>query len=457
MGKNKVKKNPGKKGKGRQVVSGGADVKENNPIKDAKETISFKLSEIVKTGAEVTVLVGKNVDVLSNNNNNMSKEDHVMTGEDCGKEKKKKEGINWQLREQGPKGWHDGKEGLEGDDKNELKFEDSSEVNKLDCSEVNKLKDTSDFCDSSGFQELSSSLLEKQESQHMSSENSSGVNSSLLENSNNASFGPNDDLNQGFIDSSFEERIEKGGKQRKSQKSKAPPPQQQRSTLNCSTIEDFVKAGVPRRIAIMKHPLQNTWTFWYQKSDPKLCWEAQAQRVVDVGTVEDFWQVYHHLEPACNLREGQDYLLFKKGIRPNWEDPLNKQGGRLIVNMSSTRVREEGGLYSREEVSSRKDRLETMWVELLLLLIGEQAGAEAALINGAAVNMKKKADRLAVWLNQSNNMEAVISVGKLVKERLQLEPGTKQVYFTAHDHGCLDNTKKRNHSSYNPSPAKTFI
>ena len=112
----------------------------------------------------------------------------------------------------------------------------------------------------------------------------------------------------------------------------------------------------------------------------------------------------------------------------------------------------------------------------------EKAGAEAALINGAAVNMKKvcwapvtslrfsfehfsypsstynshihmalsqKADRLAVWLNQSNNMEAVISVGflsshhitnlrgfhfqisfqvgKLVKERLQLEPGTKQV------------------------------
>ena len=199
----------------------------------------------------------------NNNNNNLSKEDHVITGEDCGKEQKKKEGINWQLREQGSKGWHDGKEGSEVEDKNELKLEDSSEVNKLDCSEVNKLKDTSDFCDSSGFQELSSSLLEKQESQHMSSENSSGVNSSLLENSNNASFGLNDDLNQGFIDSSFEEKIEKGGKQRKSQKSKAPPQQQeQKSTSNCSTIEDFVKAGVPRRIAIMKHPLQNTWTFW---------------------------------------------------------------------------------------------------------------------------------------------------------------------------------------------------
>ena len=37
---------------------------------------------------------------------------------------------------------------------------DSSEANKLDCS---KLKDISDFSDSSGFQEMSSSLLNKQE------------------------------------------------------------------------------------------------------------------------------------------------------------------------------------------------------------------------------------------------------------------------------------------------------
>jgi len=455
MGKNKVKKNPGKKGKGKQEVSEGAEVKEKNPFKDAKENTAFKLSEMGITGAEVTVLVGKGAEVLSNNNNNnnVSKEDHAVNGEDCGKENSK-ESLNWQ----GSKGLDEKKnEGRTVDEKNEeLKLEDSSEeVNKLDSSEVNKLKDISDFCDSSGFQELSSSLLEKQESQLTISENgSAGVNSSLLENSNNTSFGPNDSLNQGFIDCSFEERIEaQGGKQRKSKKSKAPPNQHQRSNPSYPTIQDFVKAGVPRRIAIMKHPLQNTWTFWYQKLDPKLSWEAQAQMVVDVATVEDFWQVYHHLEPACNLPEGRDYLLFKKGISPNWSDPLNMQGGRLIVNMR----KEEGGQFNREEVAARKNRLETMWVELLLLLIGEQAGAEAELINGAAVNLKKRADRLAVWLKQSSNMKAVLSVGKLVKERLQLEAGTKQVYFQAHDHGCLDNTKKRNNSNYNPSPAKTFI
>ena len=272
MGKNKVKKNPGKKGKGKQEVSEGAEVKEKNPFKDAEENTAFKLSEMGITGAEVTVLVGKGAEVLSNNNNNnnVSKEDHTVNGEDCGKENSK-ESLNWQ----GSKGLDEKKEGRTVDEKNEeLKLEDSSEevnkldsseVNKLDFSEVNKLKDISDFCDSSGFQELSSSLLEKQESQLTISENgSAGVNSSLLENSNNTSFGPNDSLNQGFIDCSFEERIEaQGGKQRKSKKTKAPPNQHQRSNPSYPTIEDFVKAGVPRRIAIMKHPLQNTWTFWW--------------------------------------------------------------------------------------------------------------------------------------------------------------------------------------------------
>ena len=29
------------------------------------------------------------------------------------------------------------------------------------------------------------------------------------------------------------------------------------------TIEDYIALGVPRTIAVMKHPLQHTWSFWY--------------------------------------------------------------------------------------------------------------------------------------------------------------------------------------------------
>ena len=245
MGKNKVKKNPGKKGKGKQVESSSQDGKEENS--------PFKLSEMVTAGAKVTVVAGKGADVMSNNNNTDFSKEGASKGEGCGTGKNKRESINWQRRE-GCKAELDNEErGSKEEEKEDtLKMEDSSEVNKL--------KDISNFSDSSGFQEMSSSLLEKQETQHVSSETSCAANSSLLENSN-ASFGPIDDLNQGFIDCSFEEKVEeRGGGQRKVKKTKAL--QHQRSNQSYPTIEDFVKAGVPRRIAMMKHPLQNTWTFW---------------------------------------------------------------------------------------------------------------------------------------------------------------------------------------------------
>ena len=54
-----------------------------------------------------------------------------------------------------------------------------------------------------------------------------------------------------------------------------------------------------------------------------------------VGTIEDFWSVYHYIDGPAKLRSGCDYHLFKEGITPMWEDPANKEGGRWLYNMVS--------------------------------------------------------------------------------------------------------------------------
>jgi len=41
----------------------------------------------------------------------------------------------------------------------------------------------------------------------------------------------------------------------------------------------------------------------------------------------------NHIKPASELRVGTDYSLFKKGIRPMWEDVANKNGGRWLVSL----------------------------------------------------------------------------------------------------------------------------
>lgn len=36
---------------------------------------------------------------------------------------------------------------------------------------------------------------------------------------------------------------------------------------------------------------------------------------------------------ASELRQGCDYSLFKKGIRPMWEDEANRKGGRWLISL----------------------------------------------------------------------------------------------------------------------------
>jgi len=214
------------------------------------------------------------------------------------------------------------------------------------------------------------------------------------------------------------------------------------------TVEDYLAAGVSKRIVMTKHPLEHTWTFWYQDSrDSKISWEEQVKPVAHVSFIEDFWQVFHHIESVSALQEGQDYSLFKEGICPDWSDFANMRGGRLIVNQN----RPEVAHLAKEEARVRRERLEAMWMELLLILVGEGAGKHAHHVNGVTINIKKKQDRLAVWLRSAGDMEAVVAVGGIVKDRLQVSGGQldrKGVYFQAHDQGP-------GRKSY--SPNKTFI
>ena len=67
---------------------------------------------------------------------------------------------------------------------------------------------------------------------------------------------------------------------------------------------------------------------WFYKNDKSQSWEANQKPVINFDTVEDFWSLYNHIEVASKLQIGSDYSLFKKGIKPMWEDPHNKDGGR---------------------------------------------------------------------------------------------------------------------------------
>jgi len=194
---------------------------------------------------------------------------------------------------------------------------------------------------------------------------------------------------------------------------------------NSDHMCSFSSSGGPEKV--VKHPLQNAWTLWFFKNDKTRTWEENQKPIITVNTVEDFWSLYNHIEVASKLPPGSDYSLFKEGIFPDWEDKRNQNGGRWIINLDKRQ---------------RADHLDNYWLEILFFLIGEHADQHAHQVNGAVVNVRGKGDKLAVWLADASQPDSITRIGKMLKERLGIDPSEK-IGFNIH------NEEKANPSSKN--------
>lgn len=90
------------------------------------------------------------------------------------------------------------------------------------------------------------------------------------------------------------------------------------------------------------------------------------------------WQ--NNIAPVSELALKSDYNLFKKGVRPEWEDPQNKHGGRWSYQVKA------------------KERIDEMWLHVMLAAIGETLEDEGDNeVMGVVVNVRKAFYRIGVW------------------------------------------------------------
>lgn len=65
----------------------------------------------------------------------------------------------------------------------------------------------------------------------------------------------------------------------------------------------------------------------------------------------------------------------------------------------------------------------------MLLLIGDQFDGDLSpFINGAVVSLRVKGDRLAVWLKKIDDVNTIKTIGKKIKDLLNLPPINHIVY-----------------------------
>jgi len=179
----------------------------------------------------------------------------------------------------------------------------------------------------------------------------------------------------------------------------------------------------------VKHPLQNKWVLWFFKNDKTKSWASNLRLITKFDSVEDFWAIYNHIQLASKLGVGCDYSLFKDGIQPMWEDERNRLGGRWLVNLNK---------------NQRQSELDRLWLETLLCLIGEAFGEASDDVCGAVVNIRPKADKLAVWTAHANKPDIVMGIGRAFKERLTLPKNFTMPYESHMDTASKTGSMSKN-------------
>lgn len=130
-------------------------------------------------------------------------------------------------------------------------------------------------------------------------------------------------------------------------------------------------------------------------------WKANMKQLCSFSTIEDFWRYFNHIPRVSQVfydgeskkRIGpenkiiEEYSLFKKGIEPEWGDPMNQPGGEWFWRCSL-----DG------------DLLDLFWTNLVLAVIGEtlEDPALGTHVNGARVLDKGKnypIFKIELWIN----------------------------------------------------------
>ncbi|KAL8710090.1 MAG: hypothetical protein Q9225_007356 [Loekoesia sp. 1 TL-2023] len=164
--------------------------------------------------------------------------------------------------------------------------------------------------------------------------------------------------------------------------------------------------------ATAEHPLRYTWIVWYRPPTSKFQdYEKSTIPLAHFSSVESFWTVYTHLKRPSSLPSVSDYHLFKKGIRPVWEDEENKRGGKWIVRL-------------------KKGVADRYWEDLLLAIVGDQFAEAGEEVCGAVLSVRSGEDVLSVWTRIDGGRN--IKIRETIKRVLAFPPDTN-IVWKSHD------------------------
>jgi hypothetical protein len=137
-------------------------------------------------------------------------------------------------------------------------------------------------------------------------------------------------------------------------------------------ISDVGTLVIPKKISENLYPLKNIWVMYDHTKSDSDTYEASTRMISEFNNVINFWQIFNNYPSPSKLfnngiyrpimkcldgdKEISSISVFKKGILPKWEDPVNKFGAEF----SKRKFNKKDGLKE----------LDTNWIDILMACIG---------------------------------------------------------------------------------------
>lgn len=190
-----------------------------------------------------------------------------------------------------------------------------------------------------------------------------------------------------------------------------------------------------------------TWTIWeqVQDNDPKAAYSDATHKVLNFSTARQFWRYWNHVPQPSELLEGKKYIresdsgrnvvdalmVFRDGIKPEWEDTVNATGGHFQFQLKNAL----GG-----------GAIDEYWNNIVLGIVGGTI-QPAELITGVRLvdkmsQARQASVRIEVWFSNYENTEQIDLLQKSLEACMAtgldgtVQPGTP-----------WGRTDRKNHSS----------
>ncbi len=141
-------------------------------------------------------------------------------------------------------------------------------------------------------------------------------------------------------------------------------------------------------------------------------------------TVGEFWAIFSHMKRVSDIPVGYDYHLFLEGVKPMWEDPVNKAGGKWLIRL-------------------KKGVLQILWERLVIAVIRGAFTPEdldGDEITGCVASVRNGEDVLSLWNKDCRNEKSRASLRMRLVEVLKI-PKDSIMEYREHDASLAHSSK----------------